>query len=302
MTNRVFIGIDAGGSRLRLVGRSGSTQVEFESAGVNLWRDGVETTGRRVASAVERALSELGSSRDASLVAGVAGALDLSRAGQLEQAILDGFRGVVQRIRVISDIQLAHYAAHGDAAGLTVVIGTGSVVFARSTSGEERVVGGWGYLMGDEGSGFAIGRALLQHLAHCHDKGVSSSLATILERESATSMRTALLKSAYAEGARIQDHAPAVIRMAESGDTEAINIVEQQTGVLADQIGIAQEGLDGVPLRVSLVGGLSANTYYTNMLCDKLQERSAGFERIQPGRKPLDQALLMAQQNADTQT
>ncbi len=299
MNTKTFIGIDAGGSRLRLAASNGAKQVEFEVAGVNLWRDGVATAGRNIAAAVNQAVSELEPAGQVHVVGGVAGALDSSRAAQLEDSVLQSVREIaVRRVRIISDIQLAHYAAHGESAGLTVAIGTGSVVFARSNSGEERVIGGWGYLIGDEGSGFAIGLASLRHVARAYDKGLTSTLAEILTQSSDQSMRPVLLHTAYREGARIQDLAPKVIEMAEAGNEDAKKIIDQQTKLLVNQILIALNVLDGVPARVSFVGGLSANGYYVDTVFGKLQSDSRRFERVTPIRRPLDQALAMAQRYA----
>ena len=66
------------------------------------------------------------------------------------------------RVVAVSDVELAHAAAFGGGPGLLVVAGTGSIAVARDRRGRWRRAGGWGQLLGDEGSGFWIGRAALR--------------------------------------------------------------------------------------------------------------------------------------------
>jgi N-acetylglucosamine kinase-like BadF-type ATPase len=66
------------------------------------------------------------------------------------------------RVAAVSDVELAHAAAFGGGPGILVVAGTGSIAVARDRKGRWRRAGGWGQLLGDEGSGFWIGRAALR--------------------------------------------------------------------------------------------------------------------------------------------
>jgi N-acetylglucosamine kinase-like BadF-type ATPase len=66
------------------------------------------------------------------------------------------------RVVAVSDVELAHAAAFGGGPGLLVVAGTGSIAAARDRRGRWQRAGGWGQLLGDEGSGFWIGRAALR--------------------------------------------------------------------------------------------------------------------------------------------
>jgi len=66
------------------------------------------------------------------------------------------------RVAAVSDVELAHAAAFGGGPGLLLVAGTGSIAVARDRRGRWRRAGGWGQLLGDEGSGFWIGRAALR--------------------------------------------------------------------------------------------------------------------------------------------
>jgi hypothetical protein len=67
-------------------------------------------------------------------------------------------RPLAARVRVLPDYEIAHLAAFGGGAGVVLVASTGSAAFARGAGGKRRRAGGYGPLLGDEGSGFWLGR------------------------------------------------------------------------------------------------------------------------------------------------
>lgn len=65
-------------------------------------------------------------------------------------------------------------AAGGHTEGIAVIAGTGSVAWGVNASGREARAGGWGYLLGDEGSGYWLGREAVRHvLRDAQDRGTS---------------------------------------------------------------------------------------------------------------------------------
>lgn len=62
------------------------------------------------------------------------------------------------RVKVAPDFEIAHLAAFGRGPGVLLVASTGSVAFARGADGRTKRAGGLGPLLGDEGSGFWLGR------------------------------------------------------------------------------------------------------------------------------------------------
>jgi hypothetical protein len=72
-------------------------------------------------------------------------------------ALAKGLRPLARRDRVLPDYEIAHLAAFGRGPGVVLVASTGSAAFARGAGGKKRA-GGFGPLLGDEGSGFWLGR------------------------------------------------------------------------------------------------------------------------------------------------
>ena len=142
-----------------------------------------------------------------------------------------------------------------------MLAGTGSFAYAESEDRTARV-GGSGYLLGDEGSGFAIGLAALRLYAkilegRAHDAEFASAILTA----TGAGDRDALLRLAY-EGpdrnAVIATVAPAVVNLAGTGHRGATKIIQQASSDLAElaKAAAVQTGLiDGAP-PVALYGGL----------------------------------------------
>ena len=67
-------------------------------------------------------------------------------------------RQLAERVVIVHDAALVLAAAVGNSSGIALISGTGSLVFGRDTAGRTARAGGWGWLLGDEGSGFALRR------------------------------------------------------------------------------------------------------------------------------------------------
>jgi N-acetylglucosamine kinase-like BadF-type ATPase len=77
--------------------------------------------------------------------------------------------GFKARTLVVNDALVALVAGAGDAPGVVIIAGTGSIAYGRNAQGHAARAGGWGYLLGDEGSGFWIGRRALSAVVRAAD-------------------------------------------------------------------------------------------------------------------------------------
>ena len=121
--------------------------------------------GRALASAstivevVRAALSDAGRLRGDVLVVGAAGAGREPERDELRTALRN--ENIASHVMVTTDIEVALAGAFADGPGIVVSAGTGSVAVGRDRKGARHRMGGYGWQMGDEGSGYAIGRASL---------------------------------------------------------------------------------------------------------------------------------------------
>ena len=89
-------------------------------------------------------------------------------------------RAGITNWQLVSNQKIALWGALAGEPGITVVAENGSICFGRNADNETARVGGWGHRIGDEGSGYAIGRDVLRAVAQAWDAGDASEGATML--------------------------------------------------------------------------------------------------------------------------
>ena len=150
----------------------------------------------------------------------------------------------------------------GDA--LVAICGTGSSVFAQV--GEElHQVGGWGHLLGDEGSGFDLGRrALVCALRELDGRGPRTAL-TAACRDVLGQDVTRAIPDLYVGGrAMVASFAMVLLEVAAQGDALALNQLQEAVASLAEQIRTAGRLLTASPKPVALAGSVWQSALYTD--------------------------------------
>ncbi len=158
-----------------------------------------------------------------------------------------------------SDAMNAISASLGKSDGIAVIMGTGSVAFAQ-VGGKVHRVGGYGYLIGDEGSGFALGReAILAALRFEDGSGESTSLYASVKEKCGTKHVLENLGEFYRGGKRtIAQYAPLVLNAYLEGDKVATDILLRNLEAVAQTVRGASKHLPSknAPVRVELCGSL----------------------------------------------
>jgi glucosamine kinase len=162
----LVLGLDIGGSRTRgrVCAVGGGVVAEASGPSASLSAAGAD----RAAAVLDAVLASLGRPAVVAAVAGAAGcdtASGRARMGELLRPLLPG-----ARVEVVHDTRLV-LAAAGLDAGIVLIAGTGSVAWGRSPSGAEARAGGWGHLLGDEGSGYWVAREAIRRALAEHDRG-----------------------------------------------------------------------------------------------------------------------------------
>jgi N-acetylglucosamine kinase-like BadF-type ATPase len=133
-------------------------------------------------------------------------------------------------VRVVTDGLIALEAVFPDGRpGIAMMAGTGSIVYARTPEGDLHRVGGHGWRMGDEGSGYALGHAALRRVARTVDgRDPPTALATALHRAlDLPSVEDLIPWSVQAAPDEVAELARVVCRMADDGDTAAMELVRE---------------------------------------------------------------------------
>ena len=296
----LLVGLDVGGSSTELLAvtpNARSEPVRLVGPGANLQRVGFEQTVAVLQELIEQALRHFPEVSVLSVCAGIAGCGRLKDqellARRLQQVLGDGGRAV--QVRVVHDAEIALEAAFEGGSGVVLVAGTGSVILARTLQGRIEVAGGWGYLLGDEGSGFAIARAGLQAVAHALDGGPPTRLQALLAERFQLSERDAIIHRVYQERWPLQQFAPVVLEAARTGDPVARHIVDDQVARLVEQVGWLLQRLgDDVAPRMALAGGLMNEPFYVARLREQLARRWPDWSVEVQRRRPVEGALQLA--------
>ena len=249
----MVLGIDGGGTSCRaaLATASGDIIGRAKSGPANIRTD---LTGAR-ANIVEAAtLAFVDAGRDPELIPDTPALLGLagSNVGTYRQqleAILPFARSIVE-----SDALIALEGALGSGDGAIAVLGTGSAFMVRK-DGEVRTVGGWGFLIGDQGSGGRIGRDLLEETMLAYDDiRDGSPLTAALLAVFRNNPRDVVEFTTTAKPGDFGGFAPMVFEYAAKGDAVAERILTRAVGDIEASLEVL--GLrDNDPL--CLLGGLA---------------------------------------------
>ena len=157
--NRFLVGLDIGGSHTRGVLFRGDSPVrEARSGSAN-----VQNVSReRAAQSLREIFARLEPPPGTTVLAGAGGVdtpHDAAALTQLIRSVAEAAAGVI----AVHDTRLI-LAAGGHNEGIAAIAGTGSVAWGVNASGHGTRAGGWGYLLGDEGSGYWLGREAVRHV------------------------------------------------------------------------------------------------------------------------------------------
>jgi N-acetylglucosamine kinase-like BadF-type ATPase len=259
------LGIDAGGTKTvcLLADEHGATIAEGRGPGANLHAAGelaVEKVLHEVMESAigDRALDGRPIVPDA-ICLGIAG-VDREDEARVVRAIMRRI-GYKSRVLVVNDALIALVAGAGDAPGIVVIAGTGSIAYGRNAAGEAARAGGWGHMIGDEGSGYWIGREALAAVMRAADgRGPATGLTAEMLAHFNVAEVPLLPRMVYDREmprAAVAALGPVVQRMGEQGDAVATRILERAADelVLAAQSVAARLAMRGDEFTFCLAGG-----------------------------------------------
>lgn len=253
------MGMDAGGTKTRAfaVTRAGEIVGRGAGGGANLLSS-PDPQGS-IAAALREALA--GRVPAAIVLSCAGGEREADRAKG--RAILTSLVGPDVAVEVTHDAKAALYAGNPAGCGVVLISGTGSIAYGRNDQGAEERCGGWGYLVGDEGSAVWIGQEGLRAASYDHDgRGSPTRITRHLFLDLGVTDFNGVLPLLYGK-----PHPPpailastrAVARAFAEGDAIAVNIVQHGARLLAGMAATVAQRLllDGGP--VYLAGGAFEN-------------------------------------------
>lgn len=163
--------------------------------------------------------------------------------------------------KLVGDQEIALYGALDGQPGISLIAGTGSICFGRSADGAIARSGGWGHLIGDEGSGYALGRDGLVAVAQAWDGyGPQTRLTELLAEQQNLTTQQEIISYIYGgDKSRIAALSRLVEQAASEGDTVALGIIRENARKLSRLVAAVAKQLNLGNTQVAMLGGMLEN-------------------------------------------
>lgn len=248
-----FAGVDGGGTktRLRCVTREGKVVREevFDSFNYNSIG---EASFRALLSKMTAVLCQTGDCKG--LLIGCAGISNR----EMMRILHEEMEKAAIPLAVRTDGAIALEGALDGAPGIALIAGTGSICLGKARDGHEERSGGWGHLIGDEGSGYALGRdALIAVTKEMDGYGPATMLTQLVADKEKLTDRSALISYAYGgDKSRIAALSVLTQEAAEKGDDVALAILTANARALCATAFSVADKLELQEADLALLGGL----------------------------------------------
>ncbi len=205
------------------------------------------------------------------------------------------------QVEVTSDAAILLAAGTPAGWGIAIIAGTGSIAYGRSPDGRTARAGGWGYFMGDEGSGYVLVQTALQAITRAADgRGPVTNLTEAFLHKLNLKRPQELITTLYGNNwdrTTLAALAPLVLTSAETGDAIATAIVEEGANQLAQTTAAVarQLGLTETAIPLAMTGGLLlSNAAYRRRILDALHSLGLQADSVQLVNEPAEGSLRLA--------
>lgn len=279
---RYVVGIDGGGSKTHglLVGMDGTILGECTAGPANLMSLGIPKSAHLLYELIQQCCGKDPQCTPESLdstVLGIAGAGRANDRAELVNEILAlglKHKFPLKNVTVETDARIALEAGlAGQMTGIVVIAGTGSIALYRTPDRRLLRAGGWGNILGDEGSGFAIGRDALNIVMRQYDGRSEKTLLTdkALDHFGASAVDD-LITKIYHDRADVAAFVPRVFEAAVERDRFANAILVRNAAELVELARVlTMQERPKQKLPVVLMGGLvETENVYSKLVREKI--------------------------------
>ncbi|MEH2278189.1 MAG: BadF/BadG/BcrA/BcrD ATPase family protein [Nostoc sp.] len=301
------LGIDGGGSKTVCILMDDSCQVlgRGEAGPSNYQSIGIEATLQSIQSAIHNAVETAIITNTLKIDAICLGLAGIGRAADIEVV-----KGLVQELQnnkflaitwalqpanivICNDALIALVGGIGQPVGIVVAVGTGSIVFGQNHQGHTKRVGGWGYILGDEGSAYKIAIAGMNAALKSYDgREMPTSLAEAFKQHLDLASIEDLIEVIYRREwgvKQIAALAPVIDLAAASGDIVANSIIDdaveelvKATSTVIDAIFSDNSVLDVVTTGSVWRGKSKIHQRFAGYLIKKFPNVKVIFPRYEP--------------------
>jgi N-acetylglucosamine kinase-like BadF-type ATPase len=278
--NKYVIGVDGGGSKTTAIlsALDGNIATQSEAGPTNPqvvgFKKSAETIIALLNDCCKKQKCEPSSLKSVMLgLAGVGRQTDKSTLLNELQAVAKKNKINLPPLTVETDARIALEAAFASSYGIVIIAGTGSIALAKSEDGKIIRSGGYGKILGDEGSGYSIGRqALNLALRFSEGRGDKTILLKMAFEHFGVNSVDDLMTKIYVENGDIASFAPKVFQAHLEFDHVAHNILFNQANELADLVRVIilkMHPRKKIP--VAMMGGLfETENVYSKMVKERI--------------------------------
>ena len=250
------LGIDGGSSSAKwtLIDQTGAIKSKGSSNPIDGHLYRIESQEKMEKFLIELR-KDLGTLNPNHITIGITG---LGSVEKIEEYFLKAFPS--SKLSIGTDVALAYRSEFKDGEGIYLYAGTGSIAVHITKAGEEISIGGWGYLLGDEGAGYWIGRAGLRHLmTQIEELSSLDELSNALSQAVGGKDWPSIRQFVYSKDrSAIAGLTPIVANSASNGSKSAAAILDNAANHLAELALRMERRLKIVNMPIAFGGGIAS--------------------------------------------
>ena len=270
---KYYLGIDGGGTKTvaAVSDVNGNIITKKTGRSINFYSVGMDAARQNLADVISMLYEEIGECRFAGAYIGCS-ALDNEADEELTKKLCDGVVDA-ERLKLHSDVHIALGAVGKAEYPCVAICGTGSIAVALNKDGSTVVSGGWGHIIGDEGSAYAVAVRAIRLCCIACDKGDEAPLLKKgCEYFGVDNFRLAIDKIYSPDTTKdvLAGFAEYVGMLAQEGDSQALGIMTAEAEAFAETVLILL-GKTGCTDVLGLSGGVFRHSRaFTDAFCAKI--------------------------------
>lgn len=302
----IILGVDSGGTKTKSI--LVNTELELLSIGYggpgNYHNIGTEKSKQHIETSIKNATSKADIKEKNIKYSGFGiGGLDTETDRKIITNFLEDIKLVknLEKKYISNDVVISLHSITGSRPGIVTVAGTGSITYGINENGEDHRAGGWGWPIGDEGSGTDIARRGLQAAAKAYDgRGDETKLVELTKQHFELEKFEELIPKLDVLDlpSGISSFAEIVINAADEGNEKALEIVSEACEELAESVLAVEQNLSmEEPVKVGCVGGLTSSELFFNKFKEKVTEKVPRAEILSSVKNPVVGAVALVLEN-----
>lgn len=290
---KYFLGIDGGGTKtvVAVSDESGNILMKKTGKSINFYSVGLDTARKNLGTVIDDIRSELRVQSFFGVFIGCS-ALDDEADAKLVSELTDGVIDA-EKIKIHSDVYIALKSVEGAECPCAAICGTGSMAAAFDKDGNSLIAGGWGHIIGDEGSAYAISLEALKKCCIMSDKGIKTPLLECAEKHFGVSDFRKIIDVIYSPETTkdvIALFAEKVGDLASDGNADAVGIIKNQAELFADTVLTLVEKAECDV--VGLFGSVfKHNKLFSDTFSEKLKQHYLQI-KVKPADIPAEESAL----------